>query len=606
MTRHFLPARPNLVQLKRQAKERLEREPSLGRLRDAQRAIAVDYGFDSWDALRHHVEAIAGAPSRAIIKPDDLDPVEGEATWTTLIAAVDGDVAILRDLLARNPRLSGAEYWYTPAIHFVVREGHAEAVRLLLDAGADPERNGLYDGSLIAMANDRGHSQIARLLEEARDRRHRIVAGSDDHPVHAAITRNDIDAVRALLDADPTLVNVGSESGASPLHRAVGRGMFDLVVLLVERGASVQVASSSARGLGSCGGFWGDLQPIDIALWHGVEQPVARRIIRFLLDHGATYDLTVAAALGDIERVTQILDTEPARIREARPSGRRPLSAAVEAGHDAIARLLLERGADPTWPEPTAPQGRSLHAAARAGNFEMVKLLLAHGADPNSGVDSSGNAMGAASSSEIRVLLESHGATMDPYETTWIDNDAELKRVATDPGQTVRVTAGFVMVVSDGRRDRLERMLAVGMRVPPVVTGCQTYLLTHADMLRTLLAHGMTPDVMNWQRQTLLHHICRQPEMKRWISSGARDAIEKAAILLDAGANIVARDEEYRSTPLAWASRSGAVEMVRFLLSRGAPTTLPDDEPWATPMAWAERRQHPKIVSILRQHGADR
>ena len=63
------------------------------------------------------------------------------------------------------------------------------------------------------------------------------------------------------------------------------------------------------------------------------------------------------------------------------------------------------------------------------------------------------------------------------------------------------------------------------------------------------------------QRQTLLHHICRQPEMKRWISSGAADAVEKAAILLDAGADVSARDEEYRSTPLAWAARSGAAEM---------------------------------------------
>ena len=63
---------------------------------------------------------------------------------------------------------------------------------------------------------------------------------------------------------------------------------------------------------------------------------------------------------------------------------------------------------------------------------------------------------------------------------------------------------------------------------------------------------------------------------------------------LDAGADISARDEEYRSTPLAWAARCGAVEMVKFLLSRGTPTNPPDDEPWATPLAWAARRQHPR------------
>lgn len=91
------------------------------------------------------------------------------------------------------------------------------------------------------------------------------------------------------------------------------------------------------------------------------------------------------AALGDLERVRQMLDAQPDRIRETRPSGRRPLSAAIEKGHYDIARLLLERGADPNWDEPDAPKGRALHAAARACELWLVELLLAHGADPNSG-----------------------------------------------------------------------------------------------------------------------------------------------------------------------------------------------------------------------------
>jgi hypothetical protein len=31
-------------------------------------------------------------------------------------------------------------------------------------------------------------------------------------------------------------------------------------------------------------------------------------------------------------------------------------------------------------------------------------------------------------------------------------------------------------------------------------------------MLRTLLARGMSPDLLNWQRQTLLHLVCRGPD----------------------------------------------------------------------------------------------
>jgi len=63
VTAQSLPPQPNLNQLKRQAKELLRRQPLLGRLRDAQRAIAQQYGFASWDALRTHVDSIIGSVS---------------------------------------------------------------------------------------------------------------------------------------------------------------------------------------------------------------------------------------------------------------------------------------------------------------------------------------------------------------------------------------------------------------------------------------------------------------------------------------------------------------------------------------------------------------
>ena len=117
-----------------------------------------------------------------MLKPDELETEEGHDSWETLLAASQGDVDSLRRLIGRNAALSRAEFWYTPAIHFAVREGHIDAVRLLLDAGADPERNGLYDGSVIQMAKDRGHAAISDLLEAERDRRHRTIATSPGRP----------------------------------------------------------------------------------------------------------------------------------------------------------------------------------------------------------------------------------------------------------------------------------------------------------------------------------------------------------------------------------------------------------------------------------------
>lgn len=111
----------------------------------------------------------------------------------------------------------------------------------------------------------------------------------------------------------------------------------------------------------------------------------------------------------------------------------------------------------------------------------------------------------------------------------------------------------------------------------------------------------MSPDLPNWQGQTFLHDLCRGGKRGQ-----AGEALARAAILLGADASISAREEEYCSTPLAWAARTNMPDMVEFLLVRGAPTNLPDDEPWATPLAWAERRGHEEVAEILRKHGATR
>ncbi len=523
-----------------------------------------------------------------MIRPHELASDDGQHTWGAIVAAAGGDVPALRQLLERNPRLAQAEYWYTPPIHFAVREGHLEAVRLLLDAGAHPEWNGLHDGSLIQMASDRGHVAIARLLEDTRDRRGIVRAGAD-HPVHAAAARGGVGQLRRLLDDDPDLLDAGDAAGASPLHRAVRGGSHETVALLLDRGASLHAFQGASRGV--AGGLWRDLQAIDLAIWAAREEPGAR-IARLLVERGATRDVTVAAALGDVKELTSILDANPARIAETRPCGLRPLSAAVLCGREDVARLLLERGANPTWPEPTAPGGLSLYTAARAGDRSLVDLLLAHGADPNSDVDSSGSATFGAEAPDIRDLLIAHGGTLDPY-LIWRNEDEEAMRQIGENPNAPCLADAFTTVCTLGKRDLLDRLLQAGVPIPGILTGCQNYLLEYPDMLRTLLAHGMNPDLMNWQHQTLLHHACNG-------SDRSSVKIECAAILLDAGATITARDDEYRSTPLAWAARTNAAPMVDFLLTRGAPVHLPDDEPWATPLAWAERRGHGGIVSTLR------
>jgi len=112
------------------------------------------------------------------------------------------------------------------------------------------------------------------------------------------------------------------------------------------------------------------------------------------------------------------------------------------------------------------------------------------------------------------------------------------------------------------------------------------------ELNELLFAHGMNPSQPDWLRITPLHRFAEKGDL------------ENAALFIDRGADLNAREEEFCSTPLGWAARRGQSAMVKLLLGRGAKTNLPDDPPWATPLAWATRRGHEDVVKLLKQHGA--
>ena len=190
---------------------------------------------------------------------------------------------------------------------------------------------------------------------------------------------------------------------------------------------------------------------------------------RLLLSRGATCDLTIAAALGNMDRVAAFLtrtppvfakscEREPRIIRgsQIRPPRDRT-SAAGSRRRSQLARIRR-------------PQGASLHAAASTGDREMVELLLAHGADPNGHVDSAGNAVFAAKTPELRALLMARGGKLDPYDLVWLDEDDEvMRRVTEDPSSAELGCGGvFTAVCTRGKRELLLRLL----RRHPRAAGC--------------------------------------------------------------------------------------------------------------------------------------
>jgi len=351
-----LPARPNLEQLKKQAKSllnaakardldalrRLAVLPSLQRrsldqiavsdlaLHDAQSAVAREYGFASWNMLREEVE------SRTLSFDAAVDEF--------VRCATGGAIGRAERLLAIHPRIASA------TLHTALVLGDAAAVedRLRSHPELAPQPGGLqnWEPLLYVCHTCMAKGVPARLDGLVAIARRLCALGANPNAEyhwnwHPELPRTALWAAVCVVGHLP-LAEVLLTAGANATdgvtaHIAGGGGNVDALELLHRHGMNVNGIPNGVPPL------------VYMMTW--CESPTGPS---WLLDHGADANL----AWGD--------------------AGETPLHVAARRWDVPMVERLVERGADLSRRRADGLTPHTL--AALSGNPEVAAWLLAHGA----------------------------------------------------------------------------------------------------------------------------------------------------------------------------------------------------------------------------------
>lgn len=274
-------------------------------LSDAQLTIAREYGFPSWARLKAHIEKPTLSHQLNLPHHERIEDATFRRAVALLDAGdATGLRAHLNqhpDLAHQHVTFEGGNYFRNPTLlefvaenpvrHGTMPKNIVQMAKVILEAGVEhsalnatlmlvttgsvPRECGMQ-GPLIALLCDHGadpnsavhatavHGElealrallgrgaqidlpVAAALGRTEDV-NRLLPGSTHEDRHLALALasqfGHVEIVRTLLDAgeDPNRYNpVGGHSHTTPLHQAAGAGNQELVRLLVERGARLDM-----------------------------------------------------------------------------------------------------------------------------------------------------------------------------------------------------------------------------------------------------------------------------------------------------------------------------------------------------------------------------
>ncbi len=262
--------------------------------------------------------------------------------------------------------------------------GDADAVRALIQSGADVNESQGDGMTALHWAAENGDAALAKLLLKAGARVDVVTRLGSYTPLHLASRNGHGDVVVALLDAGADAMALTSTGSVTPLHFAAAAGNVEAVKALLARGAQVDARETQ----------WGQTPLMFAAAGDRVDA------IRVLLDAGADPSLTARVLdLPKRDKADQAAErkhnAEVAAIRRAEQGGGEAADPPPARSGGSAAAAAPRPGAAPQKdPDDVKPMSYAdlvgayggltpLLLAVREGHEGATEALLAGGADIN-------------------------------------------------------------------------------------------------------------------------------------------------------------------------------------------------------------------------------
>lgn len=378
---------------------------------------------------------------------------------------------------------------------------------------------------------------------------------SDQGPlaeIVAAFHAGDAAGVGRALERHPQLKSMidqpapGLAFGATPLLEAAGRGNREMVDVLLRAGGDINARSHWWAG--SFGVLDHDHDP---------------GFVTFLIERGARVDVHAAARLGMLDRLKELVSASPELVHARGGDGQTPLHVARTVE---IAQYLLDHGAD--------IDVRDVDHESTAAQYmirdrqDVARYLVRRGCRTD--------LLMAAALGDLALVREHLDA--DPASVRMSVSEQYFPMRDPRAGGTIYIwTLGAHQTAHTiarelGHEDVFGLLMDHSPAELKLVVACE---LGDEGLVKALLASDA-------------HLVSRlSDDDKRRLPYAAQDNDAAAVrLMLAAGWPIDARGQ-HGATALHWAAFHGSVEMAREILRHDPPLELRDNDFKGTPLGWA-------------------